>query len=503
MPTSEERIAEAYKKIKDAFKSGKTRDVEFRRRQLRKLLMLMEENEDEICEALAKDMRKPRMEALLAEYLLVKNDIADALNHLSEWVAPENPEVAIINKMDAVFAIREPLGLALIIGAWNYPIQLTIMPLTGAIAAGNCTIIKPSEISGASAELLEKLIPQYLDEECVAVINGGKEETQCLLNNYKFDKIFYTGGCAVGKLVMQAAAKNLTRVTLELGGKSPCYIDEDSDLEIAAKRISWGKFNNSGQTCVAPDYILCHPNIQPKFISHIKETLFDFYGEDPKESADYARIVNERHFKRLKGLLDGENGKCAIGGETDASENYIAPTILTSVKPTDPIMEDEIFGPLLPIIDVDSLEEAIDFINAREKPLALYIFSNDQSKIQKMMNSTSSGGFVANDTVVHVGVTALPFGGVGNSGMGCYHGKHSFDIFSHKKGCLVKKQNLESLNSLRYPPYKQQNFEWLRWLTEIKERTYNKLSDIPPLLVSVPVALVRKIVGLPQYFLGK
>lgn len=501
MSESEERMTAAFKKARDAFRSGKTRDVEFRRYQLRRLLMLMEENEDEIAEALAKDMRKPRMEALLSEFLIVKNDIANALNHLSEWVTPECPEVSMLNKMDTVFSVSEPLGVALIIGAWNYPIQLTIMPLTGAIAAGNCAIIKPSEISAAAAQLIEKLIPQYLDQDCFSVINGGVEETQYLLNKCKFDKFFYTGGSAVGKLVMQAAAKNLARVTLELGGKSPCYIDKDSDLEVAAKRLCWGKFANSGQTCVAPDYVLCHPEIQESLISQLKETLFDFYGEDPKESVDYARIVNERHFKRLKGLLD--NGKCVIGGDTDASQNYISPTVLTGVKPTDPIMENEVFGPILPILDVESLEDAIDFINDRDKPLALYIFSNDKSKIEKIMNSTSSGGFLANDTVVHVGVTTLPFGGVGGSGMGAYHGKYSFDAFSHKKACLVKKQNMESLNSLRYPPYEEKSYNWVRWLTEVKEQTYSKLSDIPPLLVSVPVTMVRKIIGLPYYFLGK
>ncbi|KAJ7372496.1 Aldehyde dehydrogenase 3 member B1 [Desmophyllum pertusum] len=355
-----------------------------------------------------------------------------------------------------------------------------MMPLTGAIAAGNCAVIKPSEVSSAAAELVEKLIPKYLDQDCFTVINGGVEETQCLLKNCKFDKIFYTGGSAVGKLVMEAAAKNLTRVTLELGGKSPCYIDKDSDLEMVTKRISWGKFANAGQTCVAPDYILCHPDIQDELIKRFKETLFDFYGEDPKESPDYARIVNKKHFNRLKSLM--KNGTCAIGGETDESENYIAPTVITGVKPTDPLMENEVFGPLLPIVDIESLDDAIDFINDRDKPLALYIFSNDKSKVQRIMNNTSSGGFLANDTVVHAAVTTLPFGGVGGSGMGAYHGKFSFDSFSHKKGCVLKKQSMESFNSMRYPPYEEKRFGWLRWLIEAKEQSYDKLSDVPPLL---------------------
>jgi len=501
MSGSEERITAAFKKVKDAFRSGKTRDVEFRRDQLRKLLKLLEDNEDAIAQAVAKDLHKPRVEALIAEFLMVKNDIVYALNSLSEWVKPETPEVPLINKVDTCFTISEPLGVALIIGAWNYPIQLTLLPLTGAIAAGNCAIIKPSEVSAAAAELLAELIPKYLDQDCYTVINGGVEETQYLLNKCKFDKIFYTGGSAVGKLVMEAASKNLARVTLELGGKSPCYIDKDSDLETAAKRIAWGKFANAGQTCVAPDYVLCHPDIQEELIKRFKETLFDFYGEDPKDSPDYGRIINEKHFNRLKGLMG--SGTIVIGGETDESEKYIAPTVITGVKPTDPLMENEVFGPLLPIVNVEGLEEAIEFINDRDKPLALYIFSNDKSKVDRMISNTSSGGFLANDTVVHAGVTTLPFGGVGGSGMGSYHGKYSFDTFSHKKGCVVKKQGMESLNSIRYPPYEEKRFAWIRWLVETKEQSFNNLSDLPPLLVSIPVALIRKLIGLPRYFLEK
>ncbi|KAL9979597.1 hypothetical protein ACROYT_G017278 [Oculina patagonica] len=500
MSGTEQLITLAVKKAKDAFRSGRTRDVEFRREQLRNLLTLMEENEDQIVEALEKDLHKPKVEVILAEIVIVKNDIAFALNNLSEWTKPEiPPEVPIVNKMDTIFTVSEPLGVALIIGAWNYPIQLTIMPLTGAIAAGNCAVIKPSEVASAAAELVSKLIPKYLDQDCFAVVNGGVEETQYLLNNCKFDKIFYTGGSAVGKLVMEAAAKNLTRVTLELGGKSPCYIDKDSDLELVSKRIAWGKFANAGQTCVAPDYVLCHPDMQDELIKRFKETLFDFYGEDPKESPDYARIVNKKHFNRLKALMS--SGTCVVGGETDESENYIAPTVITGVKPTDPLMENEVFGPLLPIVDIESLDDAIDFINDRDKPLALYIFSNDQSKVQRIMNSTSSGGFLANDTVVHAAVSTLPFGGVGGSGMGAYHGKYSFDSFSHKKGCVLKKQAMESLNSMRYPPYEEKRLGWLRWLIEVKEQSYDKLSDIPPLLLSIPVAIVQKVVGLPRYFL--
>lgn len=503
MSESEEytHIQDAFKKLKESFRSGKTRDVEYRKDQLRELLRLMEENEDAIAEALAKDMHKPKQEAVLAEVLMVKSDITYALNNLSDWVKPEAPEVPLVNKADNCFVISEPLGMALIIGAWNYPVQLTLLPLVGAIAAGNCAIIKPSEVSSHAAELVEEMIPKYLDQDCYAVITGGVEETKYLLNQCKFDKIFYTGGSAVGKIVMEAASKNLTRVTLELGGKSPCYVDKDCDLEIVAKRVSWGKFANAGQTCVAPDYLLCHPDVQEELIKRFKETLFDFYGEDPKESPDYARIVNNRHFNRLKSLMS--TGTSAIGGETDESENYIAPTVITGVKPTDPLMENEVFGPLLPIVNVDNVDEAIEFINDRDKPLALYIFSNDKSKVDRILKNTSSGGFLANDTVVHAGVHTLPFGGVGGSGMGAYHGKYSFDAFSHKKGCVLKKQMLESINSLRYPPYEEKRFAWIRWLMSSKENSIKSLSDVPPLLLSIPVAIIRKVFGLPRYFLEK
>ncbi|XP_020612659.1 fatty aldehyde dehydrogenase-like [Orbicella faveolata] len=416
MPGNEELITLAVKKVRDTFRSGRTRDVEFRKEQLRNLLKLFDENEDEVLQAVGKDLHKPKVEAILAEVLIVKNDIAYALNNLSEWTKPEIPEVPMVNKMDNCFTMSEPLGVAL---------------------------------------------------DCFTVINGGVEETQYLLKKCKFDKIFYTGGSAVGKLVMEAAAKNLTRVTLELGGKSPCYIDKDSDLEMVAKRIAWGKFANAGQTCVAPDYVLCHPDIQDELIRRFKEAIFDFYGEDPKESPDYARIINIKHFNRLKTLMS--SGKCVVGGETDDSEKYIAPTVLTGVKPTDPLMENEVFGPLLPIVDVESLDDAIDFINDRCNCFPL--------------------------------VGTLPFGGVGGSGMGSYHGKYSFDAFSHKKACLLKKQAMESFNSMRYPPYEEKRFAWLRWLIEDKEQSYDKLSDIPPLLLSIPVALIHKVVGLPRYFL--
>ncbi|XP_020900129.1 aldehyde dehydrogenase family 3 member B1 isoform X1 [Exaiptasia diaphana] len=449
------------KTAREIFRTGRSREYEFRKQQLQSLVAFFENHEDAILEALHKDLHKPRFEGLIGEVFMVKNDAVTALNNLEDWMKPEYTEKGLLNKMDTCMIRSEPLGVALIIGAWNYPIQVTLLPLVGAIAAGNCAVIKPSEVASATADLIKTLLPKYLDEDCYPVVLGGVEETQELLKQ-KYDKIFYTGGGAVGRLVMEAAAKNLTRVTLELGGKSPCYIDDECDLAVVANRLAWGKFSNSGQTCVAPDYVLCSPGIQAKLIKHLKETLFEFYGEDARDSSNFGRIINDRHFQRLKKLLS--HGECVIGGETDEKDRFISPTVLTGIKPSDPVMESEIFGPILPILNVNSLDEAVEFINDRDKPLALYIFSTNKEKINYIMENTSSGGFCANDTVIQAAVESLPFGGVGGSGMGAYHGKHSFDVFSHKKGCLVKSLCMESMNAVRYPPYTEQNTRWIRFL---------------------------------------
>ncbi|XP_048581698.1 aldehyde dehydrogenase, dimeric NADP-preferring isoform X2 [Nematostella vectensis] len=491
MAGTSEQIAAIVKRARDEFRSGKTREYEFRRQQLKNMVQLLEKHEDEIVAALKKDLCKPRQETVIAEILLAKNDAILALEKLSEWMKPQPVETGIVNKMDTCYIKNEPLGVALIISAWNYPVQLIFLPLVGAIAGGNCAVLKPSEVASATAQLVADLVPKYLDPDCYPVVNGGVPETQQLLNQ-KFDKIFYTGGSAVGKLVMAAAAKNLTRVTLELGGKSPCYIDEDCDMKTVARRICWGKFTNSGQTCVAPDYVLCKPGIQSKFIKSMKETLYEFYGEDPHDSADYGRIVNDKHY----------NGTIVLGGDTDDKERYISPTILTGVKPSDPVMENEIFGPILPIVSVDSLDDAIDFINDRDKPLALYIFSNKQESIKRIQENTSSGGFCANDVVIHAALETLPFGGVGGSGMGAYHGKHSFEAFTHKKGCMVKKLSMEAMNSIRYPPYKEKNLSWITFLAGRSEKREGVVY-IPLMLLGVVCAIMLKVMGLPRYFLSK
>ncbi|KAJ7308815.1 hypothetical protein JRQ81_008083 [Phrynocephalus forsythii] len=360
---------------------------------------------------------------------------------------------------DEVYIQREPFGVVLIIGAWNYPFSLIIHPLVGAIAAGNAVVIKPSEISEHTAKLFQELIPQYLDKELYPVINGGVPETTEVLKQ-RFDHILYTGNSTVGRIIMEAAAKHLTPVTLELGGKSPCYIDKNCDLDVACRRITWGKYMNCGQTCIAPDYILCDPSIQDEIVKRVEKALKDFYGDDVKKSPDYERIVNQRHFKRIMGLLEGQ--KAVLGGDVDEAECYIAPTILTNVSPSAKVMQEEIFGPILPIIPVKDLEEAIRFINEREKPLALYVFAKDKKIIKRMIAETSSGGVTANDVLMHYSVPGLPFGGVGNSGMGAYHGRHSFETFSHRRSCLVRSLAMESVNKLRYPPASQKKVDWMK-----------------------------------------
>ncbi|KAL1494387.1 hypothetical protein ABEB36_009993 [Hypothenemus hampei] len=457
-----ENPSEVVATLRNSFNSGKTRPLEFRIKQLLNLLKLYEENEDAIVEALWTDLKKCKGEALLMEIQFLINDLKTVLMNLYRWAKPEHVEKDLANLLDKAYIQREPYGVVLVIGAWNYPFQLTFGPVHGAIAAGNCVVIKPSEISPATAKLIAKLVPKYLDGDCYKVFNGGIPETTELLKE-RFDYIFYTGNTNVGKIIHQAANKYLTPVTLELGGKSPCYIDNSVNYLTATKRILWGKLANAGQTCVAPDYILCTKEVQQEIIEAAKIIVPQFYA-NPKESSEYGRIVTDRHFERLQGLL--KSGKIALGGEYDAEEKYIAPTILTDVKETDDVMKEEIFGPILPIYNVNTVQDAINFINKREKPLALYIFSNRKSVVDSIINNTSSGGICVNDTVMQLAIDTLPFGGVGASGMGGYHGKFSFDTFSHKKAVLEKNLDAlgEKLGSAKYPPLTPGKINYLKFM---------------------------------------
>ncbi|NWI26836.1 AL3A2 dehydrogenase, partial [Sula dactylatra] len=447
-----EKMQQVVGRARAAFNSGRCHSLEFRMQQLKALEQMMQEKEKEILAAIKADLHKSEPNAYSHELLCVMRDLVMAIDKLPSWAAPRPVKRDLMTMRDEVYVFPEPLGVVLIIGAWNYPFLLVMQPLIGAIAAGNAVVMKPSEISENTARVVADLLPQYLDRELYPVVTGGVPETTELLKQ-RFDHILYTGNSTVGKIVMAAAAKHLTPITLELGGKSPCYIDKDCDLAVACRRITWGKYLNCGQTCIAPDYILCDPSIQSKVVENIKVTLQELYGEDVKKSPDYERIINKRHFKRILGLLEGQ--KIAHGGEADEASCFIAPTILTDVSPASKVMEEEIFGPVLPILPVKSVDEAIEFINSREKPLALYVFSNNKKLIKRVISETSSGGFVANDVIMHFFLSALPFGGVGNSGMGAYHGKHSFETFSHHRSCLIKDLKMEVINKLRYPPGSQ------------------------------------------------
>ncbi|XP_066092647.1 aldehyde dehydrogenase, dimeric NADP-preferring-like [Saccopteryx bilineata] len=443
------RISEVVQRARAAFDSGKTCPLQFRLQLLEALRRMIKEREKDIAAALAEDLHRNEWTAFNDEIVYCLEELEFAIKKLPEWILDEPVEGTAQTKQDECYIHSEPLGVVLIIGTWNYPFDLTVQPMVGAIAAGNAVVIKPSEVSENMAKLLATIIPQYLDKDLYPVVTGGVPETTELLKQ-RFDHILYTGSTGVGKIVMTAAAKHLTPVTLELGGKSPCYVDKDCDLDTACRRIAWGKYMNSGQTCVAPDYILCDPSIQNQVVEKLKKAVKEFYGEDVQKSRDYGRIANSRHFQRVMGLIEGQ--KVAYGGTGDAATRYIAPTILTDVDPESPVMQEEIFGPVMPIVCVRSLDEAIRFINHREKPLALYVFSNNDKVIKKMIAETSSGGVTANDVIIHLSVHTLPFGGVGNSGIGSYHGKQSFITFSHRRSCLVRSLQRDDPFKGRYPP---------------------------------------------------
>ncbi|XP_043827189.1 aldehyde dehydrogenase family 3 member B1 isoform X1 [Dromiciops gliroides] len=453
--------------LRDAFSSGRTRPAEFRVAQLEGLSRFLKENRDALLAALAQDLHKPPFESEISEISICQSEINLALNSLHSWMKDEHVPKNLATQLDTAFIRREPYGVVLIIAPWNYPLNLVLVPLIGAIAAGNCVMLKPSEMSKSVEKVISEVLPSYLDKNCFAVVLGGPQETSALLEN-KFDYIFFTGNPSVGRLVMAAASQYLTPITLELGGKNPCYVDDNCDPQNVANRVAWFRFFNAGQTCVAPDYVLCSRQTQEKLLPALQRAVTQFYGKDPQSSPDLGRIINDKHFQRLRGLLG--SGQVAIGGQSDEQERYIAPTVLVDVKESDPVMQEEIFGPILPILNVQSMDEAIAFIRKREKPLALYTFSNNSEVVRQMLERTSSGGFCGNDGFMHLTLTTLPFGGVGNSGMGMYHGKFSFDTFSHQRSCLLRSSGLEKLNSLRYPPYAQRSLGLLLSTVEISRK---------------------------------
>ncbi|GAB2289840.1 Aldehyde dehydrogenase 3 member H1 [Dionaea muscipula] len=457
-----EATASMVRELRGAFSTGKTRSYQWRVSQLKAIIRMMDEREKEIVDALRADLNKPEFESMLYEIGTLKSSCNHALKELKNWMKPEKVRTSLVTFPSSGEIVSEPLGLVLIISAWNYPILLSLDPVVGAIAAGNAVVLKPSEIAPATSSLLAKCIEEYMDTSAVRVVEGGVPETTALLEQ-KWDKILYTGNGRVGRIVLAAAAKHLTPVVLELGGKSPVIVDSDVNLKVAIKRIIVGKWGlNNGQTCVAPDYVVTTKDFAPKLVDGLKHQLEKFYGINPLESKDLSRVVNSNHFDRLTKLLDEDKaaGKIIYGGQRDRDQLKIAPTVLVDVPEDSLIMTEEIFGPLLPILTVDRLEEGFDLINSRAKPLAAYLFTNNKKIKDKFVTTISAGGMTINDTALHIVVPTLPFGGVGDSGTGAYHGKFSYDTFSHKKSVLSRSFIADA--AVRYPPYTEGNMRLLK-----------------------------------------
>ena len=436
---------------KEYYLSGETLSVKFRIEKLRLLKKVIKDNEEKLLSALKKDLNKSNFEGYVTEIGILYQEIDYAIKNVKKWAKREKKKTDIVYFPAKSYIYKQPYGVVLIISPFNYPIQLAFSPLIGAISAGNCAIIKPSEYAINSAVVIEEIINSTFDKRYINVIDplGGKETVSELLS-LKFDYIFFTGSVRVGKIVMEAASKNLIPVTLELGGKSPCIVDRDANIKLSAKRIVWGKYLNVGQTCVAPDYVYVHKAVKEELLKEMVKEIESEYGKDAKKSEDYARIIRKEEVKRLQGYLD--EGEIYYGGEVDIEDRYISPTILTNIKENSKILEEEIFGPILPVYEFQDITEVIEYVNSKERPLALYYFSEDKNKIETVLSSTTSGGVTIIDTIIHVSSTHIPFGGVGNSGMGNYHGKASFDTFTHKKS-VVKRSTLMEF-PFRFPPYK-------------------------------------------------
>jgi aldehyde dehydrogenase (NAD+) len=445
--------------LRATYNSGHTRPLAWRKHQLEQMIKMLNENEVEFLAALKTDLGKPTVEGFITDIAFITGEIKLMLKNLKKWNKPQRVPTPLVTMPAKSQLIPEPLGVVLVIAPWNYPIQLLLVPAAGAIAAGNAVVMKPSEVSAATSTVLARLVPKYLDQKAITLVEGGVPETTALLAEH-FDHIFYTGNGTVGRIVMAAAANNLTPVTLELGGKSPVIIDETANIHVAARRIAWGKWLNAGQTCVAPDYILVNEKVRQPFLDELGKAINDFFGADPQTSESYGRIVSPRHFDRLKSLMTG--GKVIIGGETNADSRYVAPTVLGDVDMNSALMNEEIFGPLLPVISITSTKQAVEFITARPHPLALYVFAENKAVVKEVLAKTTAGGVTVNGTLMHLTSPHLPFGGIGESGMGGYHGKSGVRLFQHMKPVLSRGTKLDP--SLAYPPY-----------TDKKEKLFRKL----------------------------
>ncbi|EOD8052589.1 aldehyde dehydrogenase [Staphylococcus aureus] len=444
-------IEQKFYDSKAFFNTQQTKDISFRKEQLKKLSKAIKSYESDILEALYTDLGKNKVEAYATEIGITLKSIKNARKELKNWTKTKNVDTPLYLFPTKSYIKKEPYGTVLIIAPFNYPFQLVFEPLIGAIAAGNTAIIKPSELTPNVARVIKRLINETFDANYIKVIEGGIEETQTLIH-LPFDYVFFTGSENVGKIVYQAASENLVPVTLEMGGKSPVIVDETANIKVASERICFGKFTNAGQTCVAPDYILVHESVKDDLITALSKTLREFYGQNIQQSPDYGRIVNLKHYHRLTSLLNSAQMNIVFGGHSDEDERYIEPTLLDHVTSDSAIMQEEIFGPILPILTYQSLDEAIAFIHQRPKPLSLYLFSEDENATQRVINELSFGGGAINDTLMHLANPKLPFGGVGASGMGRYHGKYSFDTFTHEKSYIFKSTRLES--GVHLPPYK-------------------------------------------------
>ena len=430
------------------YMEGKTRALSARIDALNRLEKSILTYEQELYQALRSDLGKSRAESYMCEVGLTLSELRYVRRHVKSWSRNRRVHTPLAQFHAASFTVQEPYGVVLIMSPWNYPMLLTLEPLIGALAAGNCCVLKPSAYSPATSAVMAKLIREAFPSDYVTVIEGGRKENEDLLNQ-KFDYIFFTGGVNVGKQVMEKASAHLTPVTLELGGKSPCIVDHTANIPLTARRLVFGKYLNCGQTCVAPDYVLVEKSVKEKLLTCIKEEIRRMFGEHPLENPDYGKMINQKHFDRVRGLIDPM--KLVAGGQVQEETLRIAPTVLADVTAEDPVMQEEIFGPVLPVIPVKDIEEAIQFVQERPKPLALYVFTEDKRTEQRVLTETSYGGGCINDTIIHLATSEMGFGGVGNSGMGSYHGKKSFDLFSHEKS-IVKKSTWMDL-PMRYQPY--------------------------------------------------
>ena len=441
-------IVPTVERLRQTFESGRTRPVEWRLAQLQEVARMMRDHEADFGEALRLDLGKSAFEAMLTELSFVEAEAKYAIRHLDTWMRPVRVRTPLMVQPGRSHIQPEPKGVVLIIAPWNYPLSMVMAPLVGAIAAGNCAVMKPSEVTCHTSSALAKILPRYLDPDAFAVVEGGIPETTELLGQ-RFDHILYTGNERVARIVMSAAAKHLTPVTLELGGKSPCLIDKSADIEVAASRIAWGKFLNAGQTCVAPDHVLVHRDVATPFVDALARRIREFYGDDPAQSPDYCRIASQRHAERFAKLLEGQ--KIHVGGRVDVANRFVEPTIVLDPPADSELMREEIFGPVLPVITVDEMHHAIKFVADRPKPLALYVFTRSKALEEAVLAKLSAGSVCINDAVIFMVSPELPFGGVGNSGMGRYTGWYGFETFSHMKPVMKRSYLFDA--PMRYPPY--------------------------------------------------